>query len=111
MKILTEWILRTLVLLIITYFVPGFKIDSYLTAFTVALVLGVLNMLLKPILVFFTLPLNILTLGLFTFIINAVLLMVASTLVKGFRIDSFGTAVIAAVVISLISSVLGMAFK
>lgn len=111
MKILTEWILRTLILLVTAYFVPGFHIDSYITAFVVALVLGILNVLVKPILILLTLPATILSLGLFLFIINAFMLIVASYFVKGFRIDSFLTAIVASLVISILSSILHMVFK
>lgn len=105
-----EWVLRTLILLVTSYFVPGFKIDSYITAFVVALVLGILNMFVKPILVFFTLPATILTLGLFMFVVNALLLMLAASLVRGFQISSFGTAIIAAIVITILSSLLNAIF-
>lgn len=111
MKLLAEWIVRAFVLLAATYFVPGFKIDSYLTALVVALVLGILNVLIKPLLVIFTLPATILTLGLFMFVINAILLLIAAHFVEGFHISSFGTAILAAVVISIIGSILNVIFK
>lgn len=110
MKLLVEWIIKTLVLLITSYLVPGFRIDSYVTAFVVAAVLGILNLLIKPILIFFTLPFTIVTFGLFLFVVNAALLLIASKIVRGFYIDSFGTAIIAAVVITLISSLLNRIF-
>lgn len=111
MKILGEWIIRTLILLITAYIVPGFKIDSYVTAFLVALVLGVLNMFVKPILVLFTLPATVLTLGLFLFVINALLLILAASLVRGFQISSFGTAIVASIVITILSTLLNAVFK
>jgi putative membrane protein len=111
MKILAEWIVRALILLVTAYIVPGFHIDSYGTALLVALVLGLLNLLVKPILILFTLPATILTLGLFIFVINALLLMLASALVKGFKIDSFFTAIIASIVISLLSILVQVIFR
>ena len=111
MKLLVELITRMIVLLVTAYVVPGFHIDSYSTALIVALVLGILNMLLKPLLVLFTLPATILSFGLFIFVINAILLIVASQFIKGFRIDSFFTAVIAAIVISIVSSILSTIIK
>lgn len=111
MKLLVELITRMIVLLVTAYVVPGFHIDSYSTALIVALVLGILNMLLKPLLVLFTLPATILSFGLFIFVINAILLIVASQFIKGFRIDSFFTAVIAAIVISIVSSILSIAYR
>lgn len=110
MKILAEWILKSLILLITSYIVPGFQIESYTTAFLVAFVLGVLNLLVKPVLIILTLPINILTLGLFTFVVNAILLLIASSLVKGFHIDSFFTAIVASVFISIISGLLSKVF-
>ena len=111
MKILSEWIIRTLILLLTAYFVPGFKIDSYTSAFAVAFVLAVLNMLVKPILLLLTLPATILSLGLFLFVINAILLIIASKLVPGFEIDSFFTAIVASIVITIISSLVNFIFK
>lgn len=106
MKFLVDLIIRALVLLLTTYLVPGFRIDSYVTALVVALVLAVLNILVKPLLVILTLPVTILTLGLFYFVINAILLIIASRLIDGFRIESFGTAIIASIVIATISALL-----
>ncbi len=111
MKILAEWIIRAFILLATTYFVPGFKIDSYTTAFVVALVLGILNMFVKPVLIFFTLPATILSLGLFLFVINAILLVITARLVEGFQINSFFTAIVAAVVITILSSLLNTVFR
>ena len=111
MKFLADLLIRALVLLIATYLVPGFHIESYWTAVIVALVLGLLNALVKPVLVVFTLPATILTLGLFMFVINAVLLMIASSFIDGFKVDSFGTAVIASVVITLVSSLLNFLIR
>ncbi len=110
MKLLSEWIIRTLILLVTAYIVPGFNIDSYITAFVVAIVLGILNMFVKPVLVFFTLPATIFTLGLFLFVINAMLLMLAASLVHGFQVESFLTAIIASIVITVLSTVLNAIF-
>ena len=106
MKFLIDLLIRALVLLLTTYIVPGFHIDSYTTAVIVALVLAILNLLVKPLLVLLTLPVTIVTLGLFYFVINAVLLIIASKVIDGFRIDSFGTAILASIVIAVLSSIL-----
>jgi len=111
MKLLAEWIVRAFVLLVTTYIVPGFHIDSFTTALVVAAVLAILNLLLKPILVIFTLPATILTLGLFMFVINAVLLLIASNIVAGFKIDSFFTAIVASIIITIVSSLLNAIIK
>lgn len=106
MKLIADWIVRALVLLVTAYLVPGFKIESVSTALIVALVLGILNLLIKPLLIILTLPLNILTLGLFTFVINALLLLIASNLVGGFHVSSLFTAIIASIVISIVSAII-----
>lgn len=106
MKLIADWIVRALVLLVTAYLVPGFKIESVSTALIVALVLGILNLLIKPLLIILTLPLNILTLGLFTFVINALLLLIASNLVRGFYVNSLFTAIIASIVISIVSAII-----
>lgn len=111
MKLIVGLIIRTFVLLVTAYLVPGFHIQSYSSALIVAIVLGILNALLKPILVLLTLPFTILTLGLFTFVINAVLLAIAANIVKGFTIDSFWTAIVASVVITIVGSLINIFFK
>jgi len=110
MRLLAEWIIKAFILLLTTLIVPGFVIDSYLTALLVAAILGVLNMILKPILVFLTLPATIVTLGLFIFVINAVLLLIASSFVAGFHIESFMTAIVASIVISVLSLIVNAIF-
>lgn len=106
MKFLLDLLIRALVLLLTAYLLPGFRIDTYTTAVIVALVLAILNILVKPLLVILTLPITILTLGVFYFVINAILLIIASKLITGFKIDSFATAVIASIIISIISALL-----
>jgi len=111
MKLMADWIIRAFVLLVTTYVVPGFKIDSFTTALVVALVLAVLNVLVKPILVLFTLPATILTLGLFLFVINAILIIIVSGFVKGFHVNSFTTAIFASVVITVVSTLVNLIMK
>ncbi|OGG15838.1 hypothetical protein A3D78_02930 [Candidatus Gottesmanbacteria bacterium RIFCSPHIGHO2_02_FULL_39_14] len=106
MKFLVDLLVRALVLLTTAYLLPGFKIDSYTTAVIVALVLAILNILVKPLLFILTLPITIVTLGLFYFVLNAILLVIASKFIEGFKIDSFGTAVLASIIIAVISSIL-----
>ena len=111
MKFLVDLLIRALVLLLTAYLIPGFKIDSYTTAVIVALVLAILNILVKPLLIILTLPVTILTLGLFYFVINAILLAIAAKFIDGFKIDSFTTAIIASIVIAIISSLLNLIIK
>jgi putative membrane protein len=94
-----------------SYIIPGVHVDSFMTAVIVAVVLGVLNAFLKPILVIFTLPITIITLGLFTFVINAILVLLASQFVPGFKVDGFLTALLFSLVVSIISAILGALVK
>jgi len=87
--------------------VPGMAIENWETLGIVAVVWGVLSVVLKPILVLLTLPVNFLTLGLFTFVINAGLIMLMTKIVPGFVVRNFGTALLAAVVLALLNIVLG----
>ena len=99
-------IVNGLAVLISAYILPGVKIDSYFTALVVAVVLGIVNTLLKPILLLVTLPINILSLGLFTFVINAFLILLVSNLVPGFYVSSFWWALLFSLVLSLVNSFL-----
>lgn len=107
---LINWILNLLVLstsvLIVTYIFPAVKVKSCSTAVVVALVYGVFKFLFTGILVFLSLPFMILTLGLFYFVINAFLLWITNKLVDGFEIDGFLNTLLAAVLISLIETVI-----
>jgi len=111
MKFLVDLLVRALILLLTAYLIPGFKIDSYTTAIIVALVLAILNILVKPVLILLTLPATLLSLGLFLFVINAILLLIASNLIAGFKIESFGTAVFASLIITVISTLLNLLIR
>lgn len=99
-------ILNALAFYITAYLVPGVKIADFQALLVIAVVWGLLTLILKPILIVLTLPVNFMTLGLFTFVINAFLLMLMSGMVRGFKVDNFGTAVLAAIVLSLVNLVL-----
>ena len=108
---LKRWVVNTLAVLVAVYIVPGihFKDQSYWTPFVVALVLGVLNVIVRPILMYLALPLLIVTLGLFTLVINALLLYLVSYLLGShFQVDSFWSAFWGALIISLVSGVLNV---
>ncbi len=102
MNILLRLLINTIIILLVAYILPGFKVDGPFIAIIVAVVLGIVNITLKPILLLLTLPINILTLGLFTFVINALMLLVAAALVPGFEIEGFFTALAAALVIAVL---------
>ncbi len=101
--LILRWIINALCLLIVAQVVPGFSIHSFWTALIAALVLGFVNATVRWVLLILTLPINILTLGLFTLVINALMILLVSTVVKGFDVASFGTAFLAAIILWLIS--------
>ena len=105
MAILANWVLSALTILLISQYLPGFNVNSFVTALIVALVLGIINAFIKPFIVILTLPINILTLGLFTFVINAFLLKTVAFLVPGFEVAGFIPALIGAFLLWLISTV------
>jgi len=103
-KILTRWLLLAAALLLVAHLYPGVEVRSFGSALVAALVLGLFNTLLRPVLVLLTLPVTVLTLGLFLFVINALMFWAAGTLLAGFQVAGFGAALIG----SLIYSACGM---
>lgn len=106
-----EWFSSALSMLIAAYLIPGVQISGLWAALVLAAILGLLNVIIKPILVLFTLPINILSLGLFTFVINALIVLLASSIVKGFTVGGFLNALIFSLVLTIISSLFEMIFK
>jgi putative membrane protein len=93
-----------MVIFSIAYIVPGVHVNSFSTALVVALVLGIVNAVLKPVLVILTLPITIFTLGIFYLILNAILIIIVSKIVPGFLFDNFFAAFIFATVLSLVNT-------
>jgi putative membrane protein len=106
-----RWLVTSLAVFMVPHLVKGVHIDSFGSALAVAAVLGLLNVLLKPLLVVITLPLTILTLGFFILILNAFLFQLTSSVVSGFQVDSFGSAFLASIVVSLVSWVLSLSVR
>jgi putative membrane protein len=106
--ILLRWIINAGVLYGIYYYriVPGVRFDNFFSAMITVIVLGIINAIIKPILVLLTLPINILTLGLFTLVINGLLFWLASAFIKGFYVTGFWPAFEAALIFSLVSILL-----
>src|SRR3989344_9493299 len=105
-SVLVNWVVSAMVIFSIAYILPGATVVDFTAALVVALVLGIINALLKPVLLILTLPINILTLGLFTFILNALLILLVSNIVIGFKVDGFFAALIFAIVLSVVNTVL-----
>lgn len=99
-KLLAKLLLTALSLILISYLVPGITVASFYIAIVVALVFGILNILVRPVLILLTLPINILTLGLFTLVINAFLFWFVSTFIDGFTVVGAMAAFVGALVLS-----------
>jgi len=104
MKLIVRWLLLAAALLLVAHLYPGVHVASFGSAMIAALVLGLLNTLVRPLLVLLTLPVTLLTLGLFLFVINALMFWAAASMLQGFGVTGFGAALIG----SLIYSVAGM---
>jgi len=106
MKALIHWLLSALIILVLANILPGVKIEGFFTALVVSLVLGIINVFLRPVLLLSTLPLNILTLGLLTFIIDTLLVLLAAAIVPGFSVASFWWALIFGLLLGAINIVI-----
>ena len=106
MNFFIRLLISALVAFGLAYLLPGVHIDSFVTALILALVLAVLNMLLKPIMVILTLPITIITFGLFLLVINAAIILLASKLVDGFKVDGFWWALLFSILLSVVTSIL-----
>ena len=107
MSLIIRWILNTLALFLVVKIVPGFFYRDWITLAIAAAVLGLLNAIIRPILFVLTLPLTVVTLGLFLLVLNAIMLELTAWLVPGFDINGFGWAVVGALVLSIVSLVTG----
>ncbi len=103
--LLIRWLVNAGALWLIAYVIEGIEISGPLAAIVAAAVLGIINAVLRPIFILLTLPINILTLGLFTFILNGFMLYLAGTLVRGFEVHGFWAAVFGALILSIVSAV------
>ncbi len=102
MKLLAKWIIVALAFLALPFIVPGITITAFSTALTVAFFWGLANLIIKPVLLLVLLPINLLTLGLFTFVINAVLFWGIGSFVKGFEVHGFIPAFLGALIMSVV---------
>ena len=103
-----KWIVNSTALLVVAHVASGVTIDNWVTVFIAALVLGLLNAFLRPVLIFLTLPVTVITLGLFTLVINAFLFYLAAHLVSGFHVADFWHAFVAALIFSIVSFLLNI---
>jgi putative membrane protein len=110
-RLLLTWMLNAVALFIVMKLVPGIQIDRFSDLLLATLVIGLLNAFLRPLVILLTLPVTILTLGLFTLVINGVMFYLAAHLVSGFHVTGFGAAFLAALLFSLFSFFLNMLFQ
>jgi putative membrane protein len=101
--LLLRWLVNAILVLLIAYLVPGIHVSGFYTALIVALALGIVNAVVRPILIILTFPLTLITLGLFTLVLNALLFWLVSTVIKGFTVDGFGSALLGSIILWLMS--------
>lgn len=105
MTLIARLLWAALGLIIIAEYIPGISVDGFYAAFITAVVLGVLNTIIRPILILLTLPITLITLGLFAFIINAFLFLFAASFIEGFMVNGFWEALIGSLLMSIVSMV------
>jgi putative membrane protein len=101
--IITRWLVITVAILLASMMVSGIRVESLTTAVVAAAILGIINVFLRPVLLILTLPLTILTLGVFAFVLNALMLLLVAYFVPGFEVDGFFSAFLGALIISIVS--------
>lgn len=106
MNLLIRLLINAVAVVICAYFIPGVVVDGFLSALWVAVVLAILNTFLKPILMLLSLPINIITFGLFTIIVNTVIILLTDYLVPGLTIETFWLAVLFSIVLAIVSGIL-----
>ena len=105
MTIIYHILITALGLLLAAYLIPGIEVSGFYIALIAAVILGLLNLIVRPIILLFTLPINILTLGLFTFVINAFMFWFAASFIDGFNVDGFLPALLGSLLVSLFTTV------
>lgn len=110
MKLIIKLIITTILIVVLSHFLPGINVNSIQTALVVAVVLGLLNVFVKPVLVLLTIPATVLTLGLFLFVINAVIILLVGHFVGGFYVSGFWSALFFSIILSVLQSILNKIF-
>ena len=106
--LLLRWLIQTIAIFLAAYVLKGIDVTGFVPALAAAAILGILNAFVRPLLLLLTLPLNILSLGLFTFVINAFLLKIASLVIEGFTVEGFWAALLGSLFISFVSALLNL---
>lgn len=106
LKLIYKWILFAFALLLVAKVIPGIQLDGIKTALLVAIVIGLINIFIKPLIMLLALPINILTLGFFTLIVNALMLWLSAAIVAGFEINGFWAAFLGSISLSALSMII-----
>lgn len=105
MNFIARLLTTTLSILVVCYLLPGVKVDDAVTAIIVALVLALLNSIVKPVFIFLTLPITVVTLGLFLLVINALMILLAAKIVSGFTVNGFWWALLFSIILSIVTGI------
>jgi putative membrane protein len=111
MKLIFRWLLSAAALLALAHLYGGVQVDSFTAAMVAALVIGLLNTIVRPVLVLLTLPVTVITLGLFLFVINALMFWAAGSMLAGFHVNGFGAALVGSLIYSLLGIVIDSALQ
>ncbi|MFT7238919.1 MAG: putative membrane protein [Cyclobacteriaceae bacterium] len=106
MNFFLKLIITAVAVIVVSYLLPGVSVDGFFTAFIVAIVLSLLNVTVKPLLIILTIPLSILTLGIFLLVINAVMILLADSIMPGFQVNGFWWALLFSLLLSLVNTLL-----
>ena len=101
--LIVKWILFALAIIFTAWIIPGISVANFLSAMFVVIIIALINMFIRPLIMFITLPINFLTLGIFTFVINALLLMLAGFVAPGFEVEGFWSALLGSLVLSILN--------
>ncbi|UYW00737.1 phage holin family protein [Flavobacterium agricola] len=110
MALVLDFIITSLIILLLANFLPGIQVTSWWSALGVAIILALLNTFIKPVLVFFTFPITVVTFGLFLFVINAVIVILAGKLINGFQVSGFWYALLFSIVLSFAKGIIDSIF-
>lgn len=111
MNLIIKLLVNAIAVFVIANILSGVQLDGYVSAIIVALVLSILNLLVKPILVLFTLPVTVITLGLFLLVINGLIILLADEFIDGFSVDGIGWAILFSILLSILQSLLQSFFS
>ena len=106
MKLFLKWILFSVLIIFIAWIIPGISVSNFLAAMFACIIIALINLFIKPLVQFISLPINFLTLGLFSLIINALLLMLAGAITPGFEVNGFLSALFGSIILSLFSNLI-----